>query len=105
MKSNKKIGAALAVIPLIAAAGTWAYIIAAETYKFAASTHANLVLWNMMKSEDCTARDIARSPYLDRLSSEDLWELIDESIIDGKPEITAVLMEKAHERKGNAAKN
>ena len=99
--NKKKIAAALAVIPLIAAAGTWAYIIAAETCKFAASTHANLVLWNMMKSEDCTARDIARSPYLDRLSDDDLWDLIDESIIDGKPEITAVLMDKVHERKSN----
>ena len=101
MKNNKKIAAALAVLPLIAAAGTWAYIIAAETYKFAASTHANLVLWNMMKSEDVTARDIAGSPYLDRLSSEDLRDLIDESIIDGKPEITAVLMQKLHERKNS----
>lgn len=88
----------LLVLPIAAFAGAAAWLLYYEGTKFIDSTHAHYELWRMMKSEDVTVSDIAQSPYLDKLSREDLCDLIDESVIDGKPEITAMLKRKLHER-------
>ena len=98
-KNNKKYLIALALLPAIAAWGAAAWLVIKDAPQFIASTRANLALWNMMQSEGVTAEEILRSPYLDRLSNDDLWDLIDESMIMGRKDITAVLMQKVQERK------
>ena len=96
---NKKHILSLLVLPIISFAGTAAWLIYKEGTKFISSTHAHYALWTMLKSKDVTARDIAQSPYLEQLSNEDLLDLIDESVTDGRTEITAMLKKKLHERK------
>lgn len=52
-----------------------------------------------ISSERCTASDIAEYPYLDDIDNERFLSLINYSAEKGKPEITAVLMQKMHERR------
>ena len=98
-KNNKKYLIALALLPIIAACGAAAWLVIRDTPELIASTRANFALWSMMQSEGVTAEDIERSPYIDQLNDEDLRDLINESRINKQPEITAVLMQKLHERK------
>lgn len=88
----------LLVLPIAAFAGTAAYLICKEGAKFIDSAHAHYALWTMLKSEDVTARDIAQSPYLERLSNEDLSDLADEAVMDGRTEIADMLKRKLRER-------
>ena len=88
----------LLVLPIAAFAGAAAWLLYYEGTKFIDSTHAHYELWRMMKSEEVTVSDIAQSPYLDKLSNEDLCDLIDESVMDNKPEIAAMLKRKLQER-------
>ena len=96
--NNKKYLIALALLPVIAACGTAAWLVIKDTPKLIASTLANFALWNMMQSEGVTAEDIEHSPYLGQLNNDDLRDLIDESRINKQPEITAVLLKKLRER-------
>ena len=97
--SNKKYIIALALLPAIAACGAAAWLVIRDTPRLIASTRANFALWTMMQSEDITAEDIERSPYIDQLTNDDLRDLIDESRINKQPEITAVLIKKLRERR------
>ena len=91
----------LLVLPIAAFAGAAVWLLYQEGTKLINSTHAHYVLWTMLKSEDVTVSDIAQSPYFDKLSNEDLRDLIDESVMDGKPEITAMLKKKLRDRMNN----
>lgn len=98
-KNDKKYLITLALLPAISALGAAAWLVIRDTPKLIASTRANFTLWTMMQSEDVTAGDIAKSPQLDKLTNDDLIDLIDESVICKKPYITAVLRQKLRERK------
>lgn len=95
---NKKRILSLLMLPIAAFAGAAAWLIYNEGTKYIASTHAHYELWTMLKSQDVTARDIAASPYFGKLSNEDLMDLIDEALMDGKTEIAAMLKGKLRER-------
>ena len=88
----------LLVLPIAAFAGAAAWLLYYEGRKFAASTHAHYELWAMLQKDDVTVSEIAQSPYLDQLSNEDLLDLIDEAVMEHKPEITAMLKHKLNER-------
>lgn len=70
-----------------------------EFFKDYVADNAELILLLTIDADNTTAGEVAAHPYLELIDDERLLYLIDESAREGKTEITAVLMQKMHERR------
>lgn len=63
--------------------------------------YAETVIRVMIRDRNASAYEVFKAPELEKVNDEGLLRLITESAELGKPEVTAVLMQKLHDRKNN----